>query len=698
MLAKNAAFQKPDIKTMQMWISEAHWGSAEWRADSWTDVGMYDGDQWNLDDLTKASDAGIDTLTINRTFPVINLILGTQAINKYDVVAKSRTQDDSELSQTMTEGLQFVMDQSDGEFLVASAFRDAIIPGFGCLCPGFHPDPRKEKVRVSYRDWKEVWWDPFASPWFNPMDCRYVFHQRWMDLSALQAMFPKKNRELGDYFADVSGGMKTEWSSIFDDEATLVEQEARMLSGSDWSDAQRSRVRPVEMWYTIFDKAWFASFPDGRVIELAQDMPPMDQYQIIEQSQEVVAATIRRVRVATFLGDMMLQDLPTPYPHDQFPFVPFVGYVDRFKHPYGVPRQIRDQDIEVNKRRSMAMALLSKRRTTVESDVAGAKDGLQTVYEEANKSDGFVVVDPGKLDKIRIEEHQSLADSQVSILRQSEIEIQQISGANDEQMGYPSRAESGRAIEKRQAQGATVTASLFSNLRRSTKMLGEQLISLIQGAWTGEKILRITDRLTGAEKFVAINEPVEEEGQVTLKHNITQGKYDLVVSDAPQTDTVRERNLNLIIEWVKKSPPEVIPQLIQLAFEMSNIPNKEQLLARLRPILGVAPGEEDMSAEEIKQKTIEELEAQKAAQKQAAEIEMRRVTLELDGIEAENKKTRAETQKILQFPQIEREKVNAVKAKQELDGFKTGFDMQTKADQAREKDYEGYQRKINQGA
>ncbi len=694
MPAKNPAFQKPDIKTLQMWVSEAHWGSREWRAESWRDEGMHDGDQWDHDDAVAATDAGVEMLTINRMFPVINLILGTQAINKLNVIAKARTQDDGELSQTMTEAIQFVMDQSegDGNFLIATAFRDAIVPGFGCLCPGFNPDPRREKVRVAYRDWKEIWWDPFASPWFSPADCRYVFHQRWMDLSALQAMFLNKSQELKDYFADVSGGMKSEWSSIFDDESTLVEEEARTLSGSDWSDAQRSRVRPVEMWYTIFDEAWFARFPDGRVIELPPDMPPMEQYQIVKACQEVVSATIRRIRVATFLGDILLQDLPSPFPHDQFPFVPFIGYIDRFKHPYGVPRQIRDQDVEVNKRRSMAMALLAKRRITTEDDVTGDKAGLQQVYEEANKHDGFVVVAPGKLDRIRIEEHQNLAESQVSILRQSEIEIQQISGANDEQMGYPSRAESGRAIEKRQAQGATVTASLFSNLRRSTKMLGEQLISLIQGAWTGEKILRITDRLTGAEKFVAINEPTEE----GVKHNITQGKYDLVVSDAPQTDTVRERNLNLIIEWVKKSPPEIIPQLIQLAFEMSNIPNKEQLLARLRPILGIAPGEEDMSAEEIKQKTIEELKAQKEAQQQAANIEQRRVTLELDKLEADNEKTRAETQKILQFPEIEREKAQAAKSKLELEGFKTGFDMQTKADQARDKEYEGYQKQMNQ--
>lgn len=688
-------FQKPDIKAFQTWVAEAHWASTDWRSESWRDEAMYDGDQWDTDDYTAASDAGIEMLTINRTFPVINLILGTQAINKFDIAAKARTQDDSELSQTMSEAIQFVMDQSDGSFLLSAAFRDAIVPGIGCLSPGFHPDPRREKVRVAYRDWKELWWDPFANPWFSPLDCRYVFHQRWMDLSTLRAMFPKHDKELGDYFADISGGVKSEWNSIFDDEATLVEEIGRTLSGSDWGDAQRQRVRPVEMWYTVFEQAWFAKFPDGRVIELAKDMDPMQQYQIIQQAQEVVSATIRRVRVATFLGDLMLQDLPSPYPHDQFPFIPFVGYIDRYKHPYGVPRQIRDQDIEINKRRSMAMALLSKRRTIVESDVAEDKEGLQAIYEEANKPDGFVVVKPGGLNKILIQEHQNLAASQISILQQSENEIQQISGANAEQMGYQSNAESGRAIEKRQVQGATVTASLFSNLRRSTKLLGEQIISLVQGSWTGEKILRVTDRLTGAEKFVAINQP-DEQGHI--KHNITQGRYDLVVSDAPQTDTVRERNLDLIIEWVKKSPPEIIPQLMQLAFEMSNIPNKDQLLERMKPLLGVNPAEEDMSAEEIKAQAIQQLEAQKQSQAAMAEIEQRRIMLELDKMEAENQKIRAEAAKIVKLADIDREKLKVEKGRLELDSFKTGYEMQARADQARSAANDKNQKTASQGA
>lgn len=678
MTEKKNMFTPPDIKTLQTWVAEAHWASKDWRSDSWRDSAMYDGDQWGAEDLDRASDAGVDTLTINRTFPVVNLIRGTQVANKFNITAKARTARDAEMSQVMSEGIQFVMDQSNGQFILSLAFKDSVIPGFGCLAPGFNQDPRKEKLRVAYRDWKEIWWDPYGSPWLSTIDCRYVFNQRWMELAALQAMFPKKEKELAEYFADASGGQltaSTGWNSIFDDEATQLEQETLMLSGSDWTDAQRSRVRPAEMWYTLFDKAWFASFADGRVIELTDDMDPSEQYQIIQQAQEVVSTIVRRMRVATFLGEILLQDMPSPFPHDQFPFIPFIGYIDRYKHPYGVPRQIREQDIEINKRRSMAMALLSNRRTTVEEGIRDDQEGLMEVHLEANKPDGFVVVKDGRLNSIKIEEHKELAASQIAILSQSEAEIQQISGANAETMGYQSNAYSGRAIEKRQMQGNTVMATLFDNFRYSATRLGEQVVSLIQGTWTHEKVLRITDRLSGAEKFLSIN---QQAGDGEVKNNITQGKYDVIVSEAPQTDTVREKNLELVMEWVKKSPPEVIPQIIHLAFEMSDLPNKDQLLARMKPLLGIDPTEEDLTAEEIKEKAIAQLEAQKQAQQAAAELQQQQVQLEFDKAAAEIEKTRAETQKIINLADIDRERLRVEKSKIELDAFKLGHEMQSK--------------------
>lgn len=652
---------QPEIKTLLSWVKEAHLGASAWRAESWRDQEMYDGGdaQWSQTDWDACDDAGIEQITINRTWPAINLLIGSQIINRFNILAKARTRQDAEMSQVMSEGIQFVLDQSNGQFLISDAFKDSTIPGFGCLATTLNPDPRKEKLGVAYRDWKEVWWDPFGSPWLEPNRCRYVLYQRWMDLSDLQALIPEKEKELKNKFDELSGYEKSEEGGYYDDQAMIVEEKKRLLAGNDWVSVERVRVRPVEIWYTIFKQSWFAIFPDGRVIELKDTIPYNEQFDIVRHSSEIAVANVRKMQTATFLGDLLLMQQPSPFPHDEYPLIPFIGYLDRYNYPYGVPRQIRGQDIEVNKRRSMALALLKSRRVIVEKDVVdGGEDGLNALYEEANKLDGFLVINSGKSGSIKIVEQGELATSQVALLQQSEREIEEGTGATAERAGYESKAISGKALEKKQIAAATITASLYDNLRRSTTMLGNQVGANMQGFWTGEKVLRITDRITGAEKFVAINKYIMgETGAITVQNNITQFKFDIVVAEAPQTDTIREQNMNLIIEWVKKSPPDVIPHLMNIAFELSNIPNKDQLLARIKPILGVDPRDEDLSAEEIKQKTVQELEAHQQQQAEQAQVAREATQLELEEKRLENDKLKAEIEQIITGGRVDRAKV-----------------------------------------
>ena len=152
------------IQTALGYVEEARAASRDWRAQSWRDHEMYDGDQWTPEDRQRAVDAGIDPLTINRIFPAINLILGSQELNRANIIAKARTAKDGQIAEIMTEALAFVLDQNDGQYRIGQAFKDAVIPGIGWLYCGFNNDPRQERIKLDFRDWKEVFWDPFASP------------------------------------------------------------------------------------------------------------------------------------------------------------------------------------------------------------------------------------------------------------------------------------------------------------------------------------------------------------------------------------------------------------------------------------------------------------------------------------------------------------------------------------------------------
>lgn len=654
------------IETFKAWTEEAVWAAQQWRGESLRDCEMYDGEQWSEQDLYDADEAGVAPLTINRTFPVCNLILGLQAQNQFDVACRARTKDDSEINEVLSESIKFVFDQNAGEDVLSSAFKDAIIPGVGFVRVDINPDPRREPVRVAHVDWYDLEFDPFAGPDFRTDRCRYVVERRWIDLDDLVAMFPRKKKEIEAQFDSLQESHEGGLASLTLDVGLFAEQQRSSAFATSWGEESgRKRVRPAQMWYHKRELGIFARMNDGRVVEIPKSMDASDAYGLIVAAEEVVKSWVRKMYVVTFLGDLELDHRPSPFPHDEFPFVPFVAYQDRFKFPFGVPRQIRGQDIEVNKRRSMALALLRSRRVVAEEGVVSGDAAHDTLYEEAQKLNGYLRVNDGGLDKIQIVEQSDLAPSQTALLDQSEREIREISGAIEEMSRGPRGAvEQSNIIP-------TMVTPIMRNYRSSLRKVGELTQSLIQGVWTGEKVLRVTDRMSGADRFVVLNERIEGPNGIELRNDITQGRYDVVVSDTPASATVRERNMELIIEWTKKSPPEIIPQLAMMAMEMSNLPNKDQMMARLKPLMGIDPRDEDMSPEERKQKVIEQLEAQRAQEAEAAELERRRAEVELEEI-------RADTEHTLAQARVEEAKAQNHIGRMEIEAFKVGSEVERK--------------------
>ena len=71
-------------------IWEAQWAHRENRAEQWRDSEIYDGGdaiftQSDWDDMVKA---GVKPIPINRAFPTCNLMLGSQIVNRFDIIAK----------------------------------------------------------------------------------------------------------------------------------------------------------------------------------------------------------------------------------------------------------------------------------------------------------------------------------------------------------------------------------------------------------------------------------------------------------------------------------------------------------------------------------------------------------------------------------------------------------------------------------
>jgi hypothetical protein len=330
----------------------------------------------------------------------------------------------------------------------------------------------------------------------------------------------------------------------------------------------------------------------------------------------------------------------------------------------------------------MALAMLQKRRVIAEKGVAknGDKDALDSLYEEANKIDGFMVLEDGKMSGFKIEDLAQLSQYQMELGRESSMEIREISGINAAFAGNELAGQSGIAKNLDIQRANVATASLLDNLRRSLKQTGDQLICNIQSNWTYEKVLRVTDRLTGAERFIKVNEAVG--GGLEVRNDITQGRFDTVVTEAPASDTIREKNMDILYAAIEKSPPEAVPTLLIAAFEMSDLPNKETLIEKLKPILGIETEDPNLSPEEVKAKALEELKAHKEQQALMAQIEMEGIKTKLNEsklknleLEAKIAKLEADTKKTIVDTTIAADQHELDIEKQGLDAMGKGIDM-----------------------
>lgn len=630
------------IEKLLFWVYEAQSASTDWRRQAWTDWEFRDGKHWTQADFYALRKKGINPLTINRIFPLVNLIYGNFLRNQQDIVAKGRTKYDTELGQVMSEALMFVRDSNMGRLIIPQAFNDEITAGFGYLAIGKNPDPRKETVQWMHKPWYSLYWDPYGSPYLTKESCRYVFTSEWTNLDNILMLFWEKKKEIMDKFSQLSAD-RAYVPSVFDP-GQEIEDYRSYLSSGQWVDSGRKRVKPTEMWYTTLCPTLFAKMPNERIIDVDAIPNLNEQFEVLRHSTELIKAVVKKTRVATFISDLLLQDVPSPYMHDEYPFVPFVGYLDRYNSPFGVPRQIIEQNMEVNKRRSMALALIGSRRTIAEE---GAVDDHQRAMTEVNRHDGYLKVKNGKLNAIKIQEMAELASPQVELMRQSEREIQEIAGTADEALQSTSYLQSAVGLEKKQEMTGTVTASLFNNANYALMRLGQLSSALIQENWTAEKVFRITDRLSGTEKFVTINERIAtNEGTIVIKNNIQEAQFDLIMSRANMTDSMREKNMDLLLAAINKVPPEAVGDIINMAFEISDLPDKELLLKRLQSSLGISPVEDQMTEEQRNQVYAEKQAQKERMQGADYEMSMREREAKLQTELAQAIKARVEADKI----------------------------------------------------
>ena len=625
-----------DLRRLTNWWYRERQLQAAARTEQMTDHKFYDGDQWDDDDSATLKARGQKALVFNQIKPACDWVLGTEKRTRIDYKILPRKKEHGPSAEVKTKGMKYLSDVNKEVFQRSRAFEDMSKCGIGWLEYGVRDDASDERIFSRFEDWRNIWYDSLAIE-LDLSDARYLFRSKFVDLDVASAMFPKRAHIIKAAAINDHSWHDEEMTGL---DITPVEGEQGFLL-DQWHGVDtpyfRNRVRLVEGWYRLPMRAKIMRGPElGSLNGVRFDKEDPDHNYLINNNYASLYDAIRmQVYCMMFCSTGALHKQESPYNHNRFPFVPLVCFRRKTDNtPYGLIRQLRDPQEDLNKRRSKALFILQTNQTIADDD---ATDDWDDFKEELDRPDGLIRKKRGS--EVTINKETRLVEEHVMLMGQDAEYIERTAGVNDEMMGRQSNAVSGKAITQRYEMGTVVTASMFDNLRLAFQLAGEIKLSLMEQYWTDEKQIRITGK-KGQPEFIAINTADPETGE-TL-NDITQTQGDFAVDEQAHSATVREAMFNAMMELTQKIPPEVTLQILDLIVDLSDIPSKDAFVERIRKL----NGEKDPFRDPEDPEVIAEQEQEAAAQQRAADVQRFLEDLMVENERWKAEKLKAETMAI----------------------------------------------------
>lgn len=637
---QDPAMQKEFRRCMD-WLAQAKTCQASNRIEMALDDDYYDGHQWSEEDRRVLEDRGQAPLVYNEIKPTIDWIIGTERRARVDFKVYPRTEDDVTGAETKTALLKWTDDINKGNFARSRAFADAVRAGLGWLEDGIRSDPTDEPIFSRCENWRNMWYDhlgqePDGSDW------RFLFRGRYVDEDVAVTYFPKHEAMLHSeashhdvYTSDDDEYFNTQLYYSRDRMGRPVGIRSYTEDASFALQGRRPRVRLYEGWYRRPSRAKVIKVQDKSYQRYdgmyADQLADNDQANDLIQSGHASIFDCIRMRVwlMLFCESGPLLHISSPYRHDRFPFTPIWCYrAKRDGAPYGVIRQQRDPQDDLNKRFSKAQHILATAQVKMEEGAVVDKEELR---EEVARPDGIIEHNKGYA--LEVDRNNQLAEQHIKLALADKMYIRDAGGVTADNLGHETNAESGKAIEARQREGAIVTTEIFDNYRFSIQCQGEKRLSLIEQFIPQEKQFRITGE-AGKAEYKTANQVMTDPttGEVVVLNDITASQADYVVDEADYRQTMRMAMADQLFEMLGKLPPEVGIQLLDVAVDMTDIPKKDYVVARIRKINGQIAPEKEGSPEAKEAEA-----AQQQAKAEQAALQKRLLTAQVADLESKAK-------------------------------------------------------------
>jgi hypothetical protein len=509
----------------------------------------------------------------NRIRRIINMVTGHQRRNRKSTVVMPIEGADEHTADQFSSLMTWVADTTNMYHTLSGAFEGALTTGMNLLSlwMDYRNDPLNGDVRIDNLSYNGFMIDQFFTKQ-DLSDCNFIWTRKYLSRVQASSLFPARKDEI----EGMSGGQK-------DDKFDFLPE--------NFNIRNPDLLSYDEFWYLDYRKQKVVvDTESGDMIEWTGPKENLDLF--IRRFPQLKVKNIdkKTVKLAVVIAGNVMYDGPNPYNIDSYPFVPVLGYFEPDMPYYeykiqGMVRSLRDAQFLYNRRKVIELDILESQ---INSGVKVLEDSLVDDNDAFMTGQGralFIKKDaPQGMDSVQPIPPPGVPSSMIQLSQMLGEEIQQISGVNEELLGSADDDKAGILSMLRQGAGLTTLQKLFDQLDLSQKLIGEKVISLIQGNFMPGKVQRIIAEQP-SDQF----------------YNKAFQKFDAVVTEGMLTETQQK------MQFV---------QYMQL--QQAGLPIPSELLIEVAPVV---------QKKELKEAVLKQ-------EQQAAEAQQRQQQLELAQIQA----------------------------------------------------------------
>jgi hypothetical protein len=547
-----------DLAKYKRMFTEAQTVTETARIESQTDDDYYNGFQYTAEERRILADRKQPDNVFNRVRPGVLGWLGVLKQGKTSPRAYGRNPGDEQASDIVSKVLRFIADEARWNDTRIDGSQNYLIQG---TCAVIVEPNDLGRVEITHIRWEEFFYDPRARRQ-DFSDARYLGVAKWMYADDVEAMYPEFKGQLQ---SGMDAAMVT-MGTTFND---------RPMNGAvTWIDPKRRRVLVVDVYHREGPTWMFCRF----------------------------------------YGNGVLESGPSPYLDERKrPSCPIVAqscFIDRENNRYGIVRDMRGPQDEINKRRAKLLNLLTMRQllTTVEGFDASA----DVARAQAARPDGVIPYG------FEVADLNVQIQGQMELLNLAIAEIERMS-PNPAILGRAGQDESGRAQLVRQQAGMTEGAVVMGGIEEWELRVYRRAWVTAKQFWKAADYIRVTDDMNAPE-YIGINQPVVQNVPAIVPHPETgmpmvgmkqmvmgyqnalgELDVDITLDTVANTANIAQEQFQMLADLARADAIQIpLPLLIQ----MSSLPNKQELLDKLDQMSQQQPSQDQVLALQQKEADI----------------------------------------------------------------------------------------------